>query len=270
MEDIFFVTKCDHRITNYELEIKGEAGNYTATFPCAPIQLKNRIYLRSWNDEQEYLQGNTTYEDVTVPIYNKDMSAPISGANAIIGITDYAFISDDTIRFLEPTEGRPTVNPDPNLVPKNKYLVDFTANPATCPRCKGTNVIKDVNIDYTGKAVYVTGGNKIKQTVLKSLMTPLGSSPYDVTVGSELNSLIGQPITESLRISLQKTIVNAVQNIIDRQGVNLTSEERIQAIKGITLDTPTEMQDLLYVTVLVESEIGELIDCSIGFNLEDR
>ena len=269
MEDVFFVTTCNHQIKNYELTITGTPGNYIAKFPVPPIQLKNRIYIRSWNDEQKYLKNITSYKDVQHPIYNTAIDAPVSGANAIIGITDYAFIADDTIKFLEPTAGRPTVNPDPALVPQNKYLVDFTAIPEKCPRCNGTSVIKDINVDNTGRAVYVQDGEKIKQRVLKALMTPLGTSPYDVTFGSELDSLIGQTITESLRISMQKTIVNAVQNLIDNQATELTEKERINAIQGITIDTPDADLSTLYVKVLVSSVAGELIDCSIGFNLKD-
>lgn len=269
MEDIFFVTTCDHQIKNYELTISGTPGNYTAKFPVPPIQLKNRIYIRSWNDEQNYLQNIKSYSNIQRPIYNTAIDAPVSGANAVIGITDYAFITEDTIKFLEPTAGRPTVNPDPALIPANKYLVDFTAIPEKCPRCNGTSVIKDLNIDNTGKAVYVQDGEKIKQRVLKALMTPLGTSPYDITFGSELNSLIGQTITDSLRISMQKTIVNAVQNLIDNQATDLTDKERINAIQGITIDTPDADQSTLYVKVLVSSVAGELIDCSIGFNLKD-
>lgn len=270
MEDIFFVTKCDHKITGYELKIKGEPGNYYAVFPVPPVALKNRIYIRSWNDEQEYLKKAESYKTVQSAIFNKNMSAPISGANAIIGITDYEFVDDVTIKFLTPSAGKPTVNPDPNIIPNNKYLVDFTAKPETCPRCNGTGVIKDLNINQSGSLEYVTGANKIKQQVLKTLMTPLGSSPYDVSYGSELNSLIGQVITDNVRITLQKTIQNAVQNLIDKQGTNLTDEERINAIQGITIDTPDTERTLLYVTVLVSSVAGELIDCSIGFDLEDK
>lgn len=269
MEDIFFVTTCDHQIKNYELTILGTPGNYTAKFPVPPIQLKNRIYIRSWDDEQKYLQNIKSYKNVQRPIYNTAIDAPISGANAIIGITDYAFITEDTIRFLEPTPGKPTVNPDPTLIPANKYLVDFTAIPEKCPRCNGTSVIKDIHLDNTGRAAYVQGSEKIKQRVLKALMTPLGTSPYDVTFGSELDALIGQTITESLRISMQKTIVNAVQNLIDNQDIALTDKERINAIQGITIDTPDSDLSTLYVKVLVSSVAGEIIDCSIGFNLKD-
>ena len=270
MEDIFFVTKCNHKITGYELTIEGTPGNYTAKFPVPPVQLKNRIYIRSWNDEQEYLSKTSSYRNIQARILNNAADAPVTGANAEIGITNYAFIADDTIKFLDPEPGKPTVNPDLTLVPRNKYLVDFTAKPGFCPRCNGTNVIKDVNINSIGRAEYVTGANKIKQRVLKALMTPLGSSPYDVTFGSELDSLIGQTITEPLRITIQKTITNAVQNLIDSQGADLTPKERINAIQGITIDTPNEERTLLYITVLVSSAAGELIDCSIGFDLEDR
>ena len=82
--------------------------------------------------------------------------------------------------------------------------------------------------------------------------------------------MIGRTITEELRISMQKTIVNAVQNLIDNQSPELTEKERINAIQGITIDTPTEDQSTLYVKVLVSSIAGEIIDCSVGFSLGDK
>ena len=270
MEDIFFVTKCDHRVSNYELTIKEEDGEYVTTFPAPIIQQKNRIFIRSWDDEQKYIERASSYQTVQTPIKNKSINAPISGANASIGILNYKFIAPDKIQFAEAIPGRPTIHVDPAIVPPNKYLADFIFVPDTCPRCNGTNVVKDIFITDSGNAKYVTEDNKIKQRILKALMTPLGSSPYDVTFGSELNSLIGQPITENLRITLQKTIVNAVQNLIDNQDASLDSKERINAIQGITLDTPDEDKTLLYVTVIVSSDAGSLIDCSIGFDLENN
>lgn len=269
MQDIFFVSKCDHRVNNYELTITKEFGKYVATFPAPIVNAKNRIFIRSWEDEQQYIERFSNYTNIQAPIKNKSISAPISGANASIGILNYEFIAPDKIAFTDPIPGRPTINTDANIIPAPKYLADFIFVPDTCPRCSGTGIVKDINISDSGNVVYVTEGNKIKQRILKALMTPLGTSPYDATFGSEINNLIGQPITENLRIILQKTIVNAVQNLIDNQDASLDSKERINAIQGITLDTPDADKTTLYVKVLVSSTAGELIDCSIGFNLEN-
>ena len=269
MEDILFISKCDHCIKNYELNIKEENGYFVAEFPCDVVLDKKNIFIRSWEDEQAYLESLTSYTDLTTGIRNLSANAPISGVNAEIGITDYEFIARNKIRFL-PVEGHRTVNPDKNLVPKNKYLADFIADPKICPRCGATGVIKDLNINQSGRLTKVTGSQKIKQRVIKALITPLGMSPYNQAFGSELNTMVGDVITDTTRITLQKTIVNCIDNLIADQPAELNDDERILTIGGIMLDTPDEDKTVLYVKVIVVSAKGEYIDCSVGFNLGDK
>lgn len=267
MQDLFFIAKCDHKVSNYELHIqKQEDGSYTATFPCPIIMDKRFIFIRTWEAQERYIESLTDYTDIQTIIRNTAVNAPISGIINDIGITDYEFISDREIRFTE-TDGVYPVDPNPELVPQNRYLVDFLANSKYCPRCLGDGVIKDLNITGKGKIAKVTGKDKIKQRVLKALITPLGMSPYDETFGSELNLLVGDVVTETTRITLQKTIVNCIDNLIQNQSSDLDVDERIRTLAGITIDHRKDVPDVLYVTVIVISELGEYIDCSIGFNL---
>lgn len=263
MEDIFFVTKCNHRISNYELDIKtDDLGNNYVTFPFDIICIKNMVFIRTWNDEQKYLASIQDYRDLVPSIITKNNTQQISGANNEIGITDYVFVDKRTIRF---SPGVVTVDTD--IVPKPRYIIDMYADSKNCPRCEATGVIKDLNIDQYGKLVKVTGKDKIKQRILKALMTPLGAQPYDPTFGSELNSMVGNIINETTRIVLQKTIVTCIDNLIQNQPVDLEDDERILTLQGITIDTPTEDQTVFFVKVIVISYNGEYIDCSIGFNL---
>ena len=263
MEDIFFVTKCDHRISNYELDIKtDEHGDNYVTFPFDIICIKNMVYIRTWNDEQKYLASVQDYRDLATNIITPQNRQQISGANNEIGITDYIFVDKHTIKFAPGA-----VVADSNLVPKPRYLIDMYADPKNCPRCEATGVIKDLSIDQRGRLVKVTGSDKIKQRILKALMTPLGAQPYDVTFGSELNSMVGNVITETTRIVLQKTIVSCIDNLIQNQPEDLDPEERILTLQGITIDTPTNDNTVFFVKVIVLSYNNEYIDCSIGFNL---
>lgn len=263
MEDIFFVTKCDHRISNYELSIKTDsAGNNYVTFPFDIICIKNMVFIRTWNDEQKYLASIEDYRDLLPNIVTRSNSQQISGANTEIGITDYEFVDKHTIRFAPGA-----VSTDSTLVPKPIYLIDMYADPKNCPRCEATGVVKDININQSGKLLKVTGRDKIKQRILKALMTPLGAQPYDATFGSELNSMVGNVINDTTRIVLQKTVVNCINNLIQNQPVDLEDDERILSLQGITIDTPTDDQTVFFVKVIVISYNGEYIDCSIGFNL---
>ena len=267
MEDILFVTKCNHKIKNYKLHIVKESdGAYTAEFPCDIVMDKRYIFIRSWDTEQNYIDSVNSYTEIPTTIKNTSTVAPVSGVSAEIGIQDYIFISNKKIQFTD-TNGEYPVVVNDELVPQPEYLVDFVADPKTCPRCLGTGVVKDLNINNAGSLTKVTGGQKIKQRVLKALITPLGMSPYDNTFGSELNLMVGNVITDTTRITLQKTITNCIQNLIDNQPEDLDASETIQTIGGITLDTPTEDKTALYVQVIVISATGEYIDCSIGFDL---
>lgn len=264
MEDIFFVSRCDHRISNYELNIQAdEHGDLYAELPFDIVCEKNMVYIRSWDAEQKYLESIEDYRDLPRTIITNRNGQKITGLNTEIGITAYNFVNKHLIKF---DTGAP-IDINPDLVPKNTYLLDAYADPKHCPRCFGTDVIKDININKQGKLEKVQGKNKIKQRVLKALMTPLGAQPYNETFGSELNTMVGQAISETTRIVLQKTIINCVNNLILEQPEDLEPEERIRSILGITLDTPKTDVTVLYVKVVVLSDAGESVDCSIGFNL---
>lgn len=260
MEDLFFVSKCTHKIQNYRLPVYEHNGKYRAKFPCKVIPSKARIFIRTWNDEQKYIKEHTAQNiQPKLTTYSN-----IIGANAAIGITDYAFVAVDEIEFGENVI-------DFSGFPVNVYLADFTADPADCPRCGGYGVVKDITIDNYGKVVKVSGKNKIKQRVLKALMTPLGTSPFDDTYGTELYDLVGKTITEDTRIIIQKLIVDCVTSLIRNQSADLTTSERIKSLKGITIDTAntdTNSDRVLLIKVVVTNENDEEIDCSINFNLE--
>ena len=261
MEDLFFVSKCPHKIQNYTLPVYEHNGKYRAKFPCKVIPSKARIYIRTWNDEQKYIREHTSGN-----VQPKLMSySNIIGANAVIGITNYEFVAKDEIEF-----GDNVI--DLSGFPANIYLADFIADPKDCPRCGGQGIVKDITIDNYGRVVTVTGKNKIKQKVLKALMTPIGTSPFDETYGTELYDLVGRVITEDTRIVVQKLIVDCITYLIKNQGAELTTAERIKSLKGITLDVIQDESKLsarvLLVKVVVTNEDNEEIDCSINFNLE--
>lgn len=273
MQDIFMLTLCNHRITNYELDIQGDSrGNYTAKFPFPPIQSESYIYIRSWEDEQLYMKHLKSYKQAQPYVSNVSLgvgksSIPVMGANKQIGIGGYAFIDDLTIRFDAQTGEYRTVYPDKNLVPQNKYLVDFYCTTDNCPRCNGTGFITDLAITSTGNFQYVSGADKIKQRVVKALIQPIGSCLSDPSFGSELQTVVGTYISDELRLGLQVTIMSCLQNLITNQPTAYTDEERIVAIKGINIETKDDYPDAFFIRVIVTSAAGEEIDCSVAFKV---
>jgi len=260
MYDIFFVSKCPHKIQNYTLTLYKHNDTYRAKLPCEVIPNKALTYIRAWDAEQKYIREHNSNNIQSKLVSTKN----IVGANAQIGIHDYDFVSPTEIEF------HPGAINMEDLVPP-VILIDFTANPKDCPRCTGTSVIKDITIDNKGRAVLVTGVNKIKQRILKALMTPLGTSPFDETYGTELYSLVGTTIKEDTRIIIQKQIVDCVNYLITNQSANLTDEERIASMSGLSLDVIPSQNGAgtytLLIHVKVKNAVGTEIDCAINFDL---
>lgn len=269
MNDLQFITRCDHKISHYKLDIYGELGDYKAQFPCDIVMLKNRIFIRSYNDEMDLIHNLDDHKELSTRILTNDSLAHISEANNLIGIHNYEFIDKRTIRFTQAEHGERTIDPNPLLVPRNIYYADFIADPAHCPRCDGSGYIKDVHVNSTGNLSYVSGKLKIRQRIIKCLITPLGSSPYNPYFGSELSGLIGNVITEDFRVVLQKTVENAIDNLIEDQPIDLDPEERIVKLITMSIDTPTTDRTVVKLDIAVMNDLGETVDNTIGFNIDN-
>lgn len=270
-----FVSLCNHRIQNYKLTIREKDGRYFATLPVPPVQIPALIYIRSWDDEQQYIENLGDYSDAqSYAFYHNigraNKNTPLQGANAVIGITDYAFTAPQEIEFLRDSTGDLPIDVREGVLPKPEYLIDFTVDERYCPRCNGTRVIKDVYIDDTGKARLLSGKDKIKQQVVKALITPIGWDVSDPLYGSELSTLIGRIITEDVRLIMQTTVMNCVNHLIEVQPTTYTDEETIVAVEGMTIEDLSNgnNNEAFAVKVIVSNRLGEKIDCSVAFNLE--
>ena len=273
MQDIFMLTLCDHKILNYKLNILGDKrGEYTAKFPFPPIQSPGYIYIRSWEDEQLYMKHLKSYTQANSYVTQNNLgvnknSVIVTGPNKLIGIGGYAFIDDVTIKFDVLPGKYKTVHPEKDLVPQNVYLADFRCTTDNCPRCNGTGFVVDLAFDSTGNLQYVTGGNKIKQRVVKALLQPVGSCVSDQNFGSELQNMVGTYMSEEVSLGLQITVVSALQNLINSQPVYYTDEERIASVKGISVDSRDDYPGTFFIRVVVMSAAGEEIDCSVAFKI---
>ncbi len=273
MEDAFFVTICNHRIQHYKLIIRVRDGRYFATIPAPAVRIPALIFIRSWDDERKYIADKPDYTKVqSYSFYNTmgeaKLDTPLQGANAAIGFRNYAFTSETEIEFLPDTHGDYEIDTRTGILPTPVYLIDYTVDPAYCPRCGGKLVVRDVYIDDTGSARLTTGKEKIKQQVIKALLTPLGWDLSDPQYGSELPTLIGKPITEDVRIIIQTTVVQCVNHLMSNTPIEYTPEETISSIDGITIEELGTGNDAFAIKVIVSNRLGERIDCSIAFNLE--
>lgn len=275
MQDIKWMTKCNHRVTGEILDIKpvkGEKNKYIATLPYGIIPIKAQTFIRSYNAEKEYLANlkdytldlNYSYEQLPKTINSVDL--PISGIIKKIGITNYEFTDSHTITFgVEPlVDGEPFIQYDPGLIPQPVYLIDCYVEPVDCPICKGTNITQDINYTGRGDLQLAEGHQKLIQRVLKTLLTSIGQSPEDVYYGSGLDELIGSEINNGLTISLQKAIYESVQYLISiQEAESLTLSETCTGISNIKVEqSEANPADLLVTITIFDGEKNE-VPCSL-------
>lgn len=268
MKDAFFLSKCKHTIQDEELKITGTYPNYRATFAFPPVKDTKCIFIRSFNDQEEYLANVESYKDVLIA---NNKLTDITGLQKAIGITSFAFVDDTTIEFYLENNERPKNYPDPNpeLVPANKYLVDYVVDPAYCPICNGKLVSCDLQVNDFGKVTMITGKEKLRQRVLKALLTQLGTQPYTPTFGSELDSLVGQPIVSDFsRMGINKTVSDCLYNLINMQDTDLPSDETIARITDISIEYSAETApDIINIKITVENADGDEIAVYKSFSI---
>lgn len=278
MYDAFFLTKCSHEVKNEQLEITGEFPNYKATFKHPPIKLKSTIFIRSVANEEIYLAQASDY--TAIQNINKGVNIdklPLSGAQKVIGITNYRFLDDVTIEFYpdgyentEPVLPKNYIDLNPDNAPQNVYLANYICNPEYCPACTGKGVACDLQINQAGNITLVTSEEKVRQKVLKALLTPLGMQPYDQSFGTELNLLIGQPIvSDFFRLTINKTISDCIASLVENQPSTLPADERIVCLSGLAIQHNEEEPDTINIKVTVTNAKGKDISVYRSIYLDE-
>lgn len=282
MQDLKYITKCKHRITSEELNIRPYTnqygvvveGVYVAELAFNIVPIKGQTFIRSYNAEQEYFQSNNisytdylNYSYKTLPNSISYKNIPEAGLITTIGITNYTFEGKKTIIFgsqQNPSE----INISSDIVPANRYFIDYYVDPETCPLCGGSGFVQDIGYNDFGEIEKAEGHEKLSQRVLKTLLTKIGSSPEDLNYGSSLNTFIGSNINIALTISMQKVIYEAVQYLIQLQsGLSLTAEETCTGVYTIDVDTEKQADGLVVLTIVVLDGNGAKVDCSVTLRI---
>lgn len=217
--DIKFQNLCDHRIIDFDMPVSGISPNFIGQLDVPCVGNTNLIFIRSYDSEQDATYINN---------YN-------------IGITNY-IISDDRKQILfgidQVTSGQRFPDVFEGQIPYNKYLIDYTVKKEECPRCLGSGIVGDMAFDVSGKLVTVTGTEKLKQEVIKILLSDKNINPYHLEYGSNLNELIGGELTEFTLVVLQKYINDSMVYLATKQStLDLPSEERFLRIESLILNT---------------------------------
>lgn len=278
MEDAKYISFCNHRITDEVLTItrvEGEKVLYKAVLPYPALTVKGLTFIRTYNDEQNYINSDASYKD-TISCSYKTLTGnldeiPQAGIINAIGITNYEFITDteiifgldehdDTIKKISDVDG---------VLPKPIYLIDYSLKEDTCPLCQGTGIVQDINYDGTGSLMKATGVQKLIQRVLKTLLTKLGESAEDYSYGSSLDDLIGTEITQTSLLSIQKAINDAMQYVVTLQeNEDLDEEEAIAGVSSVSIEENKKDPAKLDITVVVRNVAGYDIPCTVTIKVD--
>lgn len=276
MEDAKYINRCLHKVVCEQLNIEKDSTSnlYKAVLKYPAIMIPSKVFIRSYNDERTYLYSDSTYKDVLNYSYETlsgDYSElPLSKIVSSIGITNFRFQDEKTIIFGEdPTDtsiSRLIIGED--IVPQPIYLIDYSAKSDTCPICNGKNVTQDISYDGIGNVDMSSGNDKLVQTVLKSLLTPIGEQAEDISFGSSLDNLIGTEIDITSTAAMQKSIYDSLEYVMHLQdGQDLEAEERLTGINTITIEQDPDIPTKINLKVVVQDGNGNLIPCIMSLGV---
>lgn len=243
MIDFKLYSTCDHQYFE-ELTIEGSSPNYYADLTY---------------------ESNRNIDTTSILSFNHACNIDLFAMNGE-GISNFYFSSGTQINFgVYPVDaGMQFPDPNPDYIPQNTYYCSYTVRESQCPKCKGTKRYNDVHIDNTGRIETVTSANKIRQQILKCLQTLAGNNIYDDAYGSITSDLIGSRIDAYATASLQFSILDAINHLIDIQiDNNVPDTERITSIANIKAERDLVDPRRINIVISVRTANYETVSTSI-------
>jgi hypothetical protein len=216
MEEFKLYGICNHRVQEI-LSIAGTSPSFTA-------DLK---YTSNGNRDLVSILNLVEYDGLC--LFGVDVP----------GITNWSFSADKKqVQFgtLYPVDaGMEFPNPDSSYIPANVYFCTYTTALDSCPKCNGIKYDFDMHFDNAGRVIVVQGHEKIRQQLVKALLTVRGSNLFDSDYGSVLSETIGNKIDSYLAARIQFSILECLNHLIDIQNnQGLPDDERIVSISDVT------------------------------------
>lgn len=246
MRDFKYLTICDHKLYDEILTIEGTSPSFFVHTKHDTTRNKKTTFIREYN----------IVEKQTTVVQSRD------------GITNYLFNSSDATLITFPFDiTTNSVDGREGIVPGKIYLIDYVTTPENCPKCLNTNVVKDITYDSGGRLLTVTGEEKLKQTVLKAVLTKLGANLYDENYGGGVHRLIGEKINIFTSIRLQQIIQDAVNHLIEIQSTeDLTDAEKIHRINDIGVTQDVVDPTIFNISIIITN--GNWSEVSVNLKLE--
>lgn len=246
MIDMKLQNDCDHKI--YQLiTISGISPNYYTYLDYVPNKTKQGVYVGEY----------TVENDITTFALN----------NA--GITNWAYDNEEPTKINFPYNPYiPSVDGNKELKPQPVYVMSYYALSSNCPKCNNTHIESDIAFDTVGKIKEVTGYGKVKQQLLKILLTVIGDNLYDSEYGSQISSAIGQKFTAYITANIQYSIYRAVQHLMKiQQENNLPNNETIAELSNIQVEKTKDVRSIKLSISVITADYQE-VSTSLKFNLK--
>lgn len=245
MIDMKLQNNCNHRI--YQLiTIEGISPNYYTYLDYIPNQETKNVYVGQYTNDNDIenfaLQGN--------------------------GITNWHYDSTEPSKILFPyNPNMLSVDGNKELVPEPIYVMSYYTLASNCPKCNGSHIDADIDFNQVGKIKETTGYGKVKQQLVKILLTVIGDNLYDNEYGSQISNSVGQKFTSYLTANIQYSIYRAVQHLMKIQQENLLPDnETIVELSNIKVEQTSDVRAIKLSISVITADYQE-VSTGLKFNL---
>lgn len=255
MFDILKERFCDHRIFDEQLSLEGASPNYFARLKFQANYNPTAIEVR----EFATTNGLTDYYYVVNGFSNWSLS------------TDGRQINFNSLGLGGSNTGVASFADGSSLIiPQRIYLATYLALPTTCPLHVNPGpaespIQKDVNINEQGRFDVVTGRDKVRQSVLKALLTITGSNQFHTTYGSLLSNIVGQKFDIFTQFNLQQSIQDAVEFLIAQQQQQISIPLAELILRVSSVDVQQDPTDPRTIQVVIKILTGAYQEVPISF-----
>jgi len=250
--DLRLGSDCDHRVVDEVLVLQGISPNFFCdlAYPCNLN--KDSMIIREYNATENKVD------------FNPDVD----------GLTDYVIdsVGKQRIYFnqLFYTPGVNFVDGTTTLIPLREYLATYIVESEEfCPKDCGSKKQNDISFDEIGRLKDVESLPRVKQAVIKALLTTRGNNPDQPDYGSTLYDSVGKELLPLSYLRIQQTIQDTVARLIESQSENADISPDDEVILGLDdmqiTETDTDPRKVLIKLVIL---VGTYEKVPIEFNVD--
>lgn len=251
MNDLQLEAYCDHFMRDEVVTLQGSTPSYFGVLTCRTNKDTAAIQIREFHDTE----GLTNYSYVHHGMTNWSLSVTNSQK---LDFNSLGIGSSGSASFVDGSS---------QILPQKLYLASYRTIQDDCPKCYGLNISRDVHLDENGELLVVASSEKVRQSVIKAILTKQGENQFHLTYGSSLQAIVGRKIDNFTLLTLQQSIQNAIFFLqAEQRGLqNLPDDERILRLSDIQVREDESDPRVLKVVIAVTT--GNYEEVSLGLNL---